>query len=71
MTKIKELDKIKQYIETELLPDLPAGFQNLEYLPFTPETVISRKAVPVDSYITTKYFINRYHKPISKCLTDL
>lgn len=64
-----KLEQLKEYIEQDLISQLPVGFQNLDYKN-SYETATSLKIVTVEKFNTTQYCVIQHYKPISKCLNN-
>ncbi|RKE57190.1 hypothetical protein DFQ12_2068 [Sphingobacterium detergens] len=66
---MSKLEKLKNYVDSELINALPVGFRNLEYR--ENNGMHSIKVVCVARYKTKQYNVISHFKPISKCLTNL
>ncbi|WP_406825276.1 hypothetical protein [Pedobacter sp. KACC 23697] len=68
MKKIKLVD-IKEYIDENLISNLPVNFRNLEY---TDSNTLANilKYIEVPDLETRFCISTGHHKPLSKCLSD-
>lgn len=67
--KTYKLAHLQHRIEKDLAQQLPVGFSNLEYIAQS-DTIAHLKAVKVEKYHTSKYYVIPHYKPISKCLIN-